>query len=243
MILTLTALELVLGIDNVIFISILSDKLPKKDRQLARRIGLLLAMGVRIALLFTITWIIGLKVDIVNIGSMGFSGRDLILLGGGLFLIYKTGIEIWHKIAAREPGERAVSDKQTFLSVIIQIILIDIVFSFDSILTAVGLVDDIVIMVIAVVLSMGVMLFFADAIANFVHRYPGIKMLALVFLIAIGIILVVEGLDVHVEKGYIYFAMVFSLLVELLNIRSRAVKAPKPNPIHAKSVRPRPDAD
>jgi len=221
---TLTALELVLGIDNIIFISILADKLPGKLRNRARTLGLLIALVARVCLLFSITYIMALHYDLFTIGSMGFSGRELILMGGGIFLIYKTSKEIWGKIIVKDAKPLNLRARESFSAVILQIVLIDIVFSFDSILTAVGLVTDVMVMIAAVIIAMGFMMVFSNNIAKFVNAYPGIKMLAMVFLVAIGGLLILESFNVEVEKSYIYFAMVFSLLVELLNIRSRAVK-------------------
>jgi len=221
--LTLTLLEIVLGIDNIIFISIVTNKLPGRQQGKARTIGLSLALGARVVLLFTISWIIGLKEDLFHIGSFGFSGRDLILLGGGIFLVYKTVQEIYHKVMAvpdhdpKMPGSAA----SKFNSIIWQIVLIDIVFSFDSILTAVGLVSNVYMMIFAVVIAMGIMLAFSANIAKFVNMNPTVKMLALVFLVAIGALLVLESLDVHVNKAYVYVAMAFSLSVELLNLQMR----------------------
>jgi len=227
-VLTLTALEIVLGIDNVIFISIIAEKLPASQRDKARKTGLILALFARIALLFSISYILELKDDLFNIGGIGISGRDLILVSGGLFLIYKTGKEIWEKITD-DNDEFSInsSGKESYNSIIFQIVLIDIVFSFDSILTAVGLVKEVYIMIAAVIISMVIMWFFSKAISDFVHKYPGIKMLALFFLVAIGVLLVVEGLEFHVEKSYVYFAMGFSLVVELLNIQARKAAAKK----------------
>jgi predicted tellurium resistance membrane protein TerC len=227
-VLTLSALEIVLGIDNIIFISIIAEKLPANQRDKARKTGLILALFARIVLLSSISFIIGMKDDLFKIGDIGVSGRDLILISGGIFLIYKTGKEIWEKISdSNHEFSVNSSGKETYGSIIFQIVLIDIVFSFDSILTAVGLVDDIRIMVAAVFLSMGVMWFFSGTIADFVAKYPGIKMLALFFLVAIGVLLVVEGFEFHVEKSYVYFAMGFSLVVELLNIQARKAAAKK----------------
>lgn len=227
-VLTLSALEIVLGIDNIIFISIIAEKLPANQRDKARKTGLILALFARIVLLSSISFIIGMKDDLFNIGEIGVSGRDLILISGGIFLIYKTGKEIWEKISdSNHEFSVKSSGKETYGSIIFQIVLIDIVFSFDSILTAVGLVDDIRIMIAAVILSMGVMWFFSGTIADFVAKYPGIKMLALFFLVAIGVLLVVEGFEFHVEKSYVYFAMGFSLIVELLNIQARKAAAKK----------------
>jgi predicted tellurium resistance membrane protein TerC len=220
--LTLTLLEIVLGIDNIIFISILAVKLPPEQQGKARTLGILLALVVRVALLFAITWIISLQQDLFTLFEMGFSGRDLILLGGGLFLIGKSTSEIHGKLQGAEHDElQSKKPTASFRSVVIQIVLIDIVFSFDSILTAVGLVQHIEIMIIAVIISLLVMLAFAKTISDFVDRNPSIKMLALSFLIMIGTLLVAEAFEYHVPKGYIYFSMAFSLSVEVLNMRFR----------------------
>ena len=225
--LTLTVLEIILGIDNVIFISILAGKLPKEQQKRARQIGLFLAMFVRSALLLSITWIMSLKADLFTVFGMGFSGRDLILLVGGLFLIAKTVTEIYEKTesAEAEGPNRKVTG---FVSAIVQIVLIDIVFSFDSILTAVGLSDQVIIMITAVVISIGIMMFLAGAISDFIERHPSIKILALSFLILIGVLLVAEGFGEHIDKGYVYFSMAFALGVEALNIRIRQKGGGKP---------------
>jgi predicted tellurium resistance membrane protein TerC len=230
--LTLTFMEIVLGIDNIIFISIVASRLPASEQGKARNIGLMLALVFRILLLLSITWIVGLKDPLFVLdlpwgeADFGVTGRDLILLAGGLFLIAKSTTEIHHKLEG-EVEEVGVKKKvQSLPQVIIQIILVDIVFSFDSILTAVGLVDNVVIMIIAVIISMGIMLAFAKYIADFVNKHPTIKMLALSFLIMIGFMLVLEALHQHVPKGYIYFAMFFSLLVEMLNMRLRKKTEP-----------------
>jgi predicted tellurium resistance membrane protein TerC len=222
-------MEIVLGIDNIIFISIVASELPASSQQRATRIGMLLALFVRVGLLFGITWIIGLTEPVLTLFDHGFSGRDLILLFGGLFLIAKTTSEIHEKLEGEEEEEhtgKKASD--AFAKVIFQIVLIDIVFSFDSILTAVGLVppDQIVIMILAVILSMIVMMLFAKNVSDFVNKHPSIKMLALSFLIMIGFLLVIDGFGVHVQKGYVYVAMAFSLIVELLNmqVRKKTVK-------------------
>lgn len=221
--LTLSALEIVLGIDNIIFISIVTNRLPGHQQGKARSIGLTLALVARVMLLFGISWIVGLKADLFQIGSMGFSGRDLILLAGGLFLVYKTLQEIVHKVRAlpdtdpKMPG----SGKAKYNSIIWQIVLIDIVFSFDSILTAVGLVSNVYMMIAAVVIAMGIMLAFSAPIAKFVNLNPTIKMLALVFLVVIGALLIAESMDLHINKAYVYVAMAFSLSVELLNLQMR----------------------
>lgn len=219
--LTLVVMEIVLGIDNIIFVSILADKLPKNQQAQARKIGLSLALLMRIGLLFSITWIISSTNDLFSIAGHGYSGRDLILLAGGLFLIAKSTSEIHGKIEGEEDHETTGGKRLTLRSAIIQIILLDIVFSFDSILTAIGLVDNVWIMIIAVIISMIVMLMSAKGISDFVNKHPTIKMLALSFLLMIGFMLVVEAFEVHVPKGYVYFAMAFSLLVELLNMRLR----------------------
>ena len=217
---TLTALELVLGIDNVIFISILVDKLPPHQRERARRIGLFLAMFMRIALLFLLSWIVGLTAPMFSVLEHPISGRDLILIAGGLFLIWKSTKEV-HQLLEGEEGEASNGVKARFGAVLFQIILIDLVFSLDSIITAVGMVDEVAIMVAAVVLSVGLMLCFASAIGRFVSAHPTIKMLALSFLFVIGTVLMADGFGHHVPKGYIYSALAFSLMVEWLNLRYR----------------------
>ncbi len=219
--LTLVVMEIVLGIDNIIFVSILAGKLPKHQQAKARKIGLTMALLIRIALLFGITWIIGSTRELFQIAGNGFSGRDLILLAGGLFLIAKSTSEMHAKILGEEEHTNPDRKKLTLRTAIIQIILLDIVFSFDSILTAVGLVNDVWIMIIAVIISMIVMLASARTVSDFVNKHPTIKMLALAFLLMIGLLLVVEAFDVHVPKGYVYFAMAFSLIVELLNMKMR----------------------
>ncbi len=223
--LTLTALELVLGIDNVIFISILVDKLPPERRELARRTGLFLAMFMRIGLLFVLSWLIGLTAPFFTALGQEISGRDLILIAGGLFLLYKSTVEI-HQLLEGEEGERSARVPATFAGVLTQIMLIDIVFSLDSIITAVGMVDQIAIMVAAVVVSVGLMMVFAAPLGRFVSARPTIKMLALAFLFMIGLVLIADGFDHHVPKGYVYFAMAFSVLVEMLNMRVRRKRAP-----------------
>jgi predicted tellurium resistance membrane protein TerC len=227
--LTLTVLEIVLGIDNIIFISIIADKLPESSRKSARLIGLSCALIVRIFLLFTITWIIGLKEDlfVIQIDSLeiytGISVRDLILFFGGLFLMAKSTSEIHAKMEEVENDGLVIKKKVSFFVVIIQIVLVDIVFSFDSILTAIGLVppEQVGIMISAVVISMGVMMLAVGKISDFVNQHPTIKMLALSFLIMIGMLLVGESVDFHIPKGYIYFAMAFAFSMEMLNIRLR----------------------
>ncbi len=222
--LTLTVLELVLGIDNVIFISILSGKLPPKDQAKARYIGLALALVMRVILLFSLTWVMGLTEPLFTVAGLGISGRDLILLVGGLFLIAKSTHEIHGSLEGAE-GESSKKIYAGFTSVIIQIMLLDIVFSLDSVITAVGMVSNIWIMIAAVVVSIIAMMLFAGPIGAFVQRHPTIKMLALAFLLLIGVTLIAEGLHQHISKGYIYFAMAFSVVVEALNMALRK-KAP-----------------
>jgi predicted tellurium resistance membrane protein TerC len=221
---TLTALEIVLGVDNIIFISVLCGRLPEHQRARARTIGLALAMLTRLALLFTLTWIMTLTAPLFEIPVLGklISGRDLILIGGGLFLLWKSVHEIHNALEGEEDDGRGAAVVAGFGAVIAQIAVIDIVFSLDSVITAVGMVDELAIMVIAIVLAVGVMLFSAGPIGEFVDRHPTIKMLALSFLILIGVALIGEGWDLHIPKGYIYFAMAFAVAVEMLNIRVRA---------------------
>ncbi|MGH8698889.1 MAG: TerC family protein, partial [Burkholderiales bacterium] len=221
---TLTALEVVLGIDNIIFISILVGRLPEAQRNRARRLGLALAMIMRIALLLSLAWIMTLTRPLFSVFGEEISGRDLILIGGGLFLLWKSVHEI-HNALEGEADQGATPVRATFASVLAQIAIIDIVFSLDSVITAVGMADHVAVMIIAIVLAVGVMMFAARPIGEFVDRHPTIKMLALSFLILVGFALVGEGLDFHVPKGYIYFAMAFSVGVELLNLRMRAAAA------------------
>jgi len=228
---TLTALELVLGIDNVIFISILVDKLPPAQRELARRLGLAMAMLMRIGLLLVLSWMVGLVAPLFTLLGQAISGRDLILIVGGLFLIWKSTSEI-HQSLEGEEGHASSAVRATFAAVIVQITLIDIVFSLDSIITAVGMVSRTEVMVTAVVLSVALMMLFAAPIGRFVSAHPTIKMLALSFLVVIGVVLIAEGFDHRVPKGYIYFAMAFSVCVELLNIRMRR-RANLPAHLHA----------
>jgi predicted tellurium resistance membrane protein TerC len=228
--LTLTALELVLGIDNIIFISILVDKLQEERREMARRIGLFLAMFMRIGLLFILSWIVGLTQPLFSLLQQDISGRDLILIGGGLFLLWKSTREI-HQLLEGEAGETSTAVHATFTAVILQIMVIDIVFSFDSIITAVGMVDDITIMITAVIVSVMLMMAFAGGIGRFVSAHPTVKMLALAFLFVIGVVLIADGFDHHVPKGYVYFAMAFSVCVEMLNIRMRK-RAARPVELH-----------
>lgn len=223
--LTLTALELVLGIDNVIFISILVDKLPAARRELSRRLGLFLAMFMRIALLFVLSWLVRLTEPLFAVLGDELSGRDLILIAGGLFLLYKSTGEI-HQLLEGERGERSARVPATLAGVLTQIILLDLVFSLDSIITAVGMVDELAVMVAAVVVSVALMMLFAGALGRFVSARPTIKMLALAFLFMIGLVLIADGFDHHVPKGYVYFAMAFSVLVEMLNMRLRRRQEP-----------------
>lgn len=229
--LTLTFLEVVLGIDNIIFISIVTGRLPEAQQPKARNIGLLLALAFRIALLLGITWIIGFTKPIFTVADFEVSGRDIILAIGGIFLLAKSTSEIHHKIEGEEESHQAAK-QETFLSIIIQIILLDIVFSFDSILTAVGLTDKVLLMIIAVVVSIIIMMIFAGKISEFINQHPTLQILALSFLILIGFMLFVDALHYHVPKGYIYFAVAFSLLVEVLNMRFR-----KNNPVKLRGQR------
>ncbi len=225
---TLTALEIVLGIDNIIFISVLVSRLPPEQRQRARMLGLGFAMGTRILLLFMLVWIMGLTQPLFSVLDFTVTGRDIILLGGGLFLLAKSTHEIHNNLegaAVSETGEKMVYTA-TFASVIMQIAIIDIVFSLDSVITAIGLVDHLSIMVIAIIIAVGVMMFSAKAIGDFVDEHPTIKILALSFLILIGFALMAEGMGLHIPKGYIYFAMAFSVAVEMINIRIRKKSAP-----------------
>ncbi|MDR6857455.1 hypothetical protein C7T35_33040 [Variovorax sp. WS11] len=230
---TLTALELVLGIDNIIFISILVDKLPAAKRDLARRLGLFMAMFMRVGLLLVLAWIVGLVAPLFSVAGEDISGRDLILILGGLFLIWKSTTEV-HQSLEGGHEETGGAAGATLLSVILQIMVVDLVFSLDSIITAVGMVDDVRVMIAAVVASVLLMMLFAAAIGRFVSDHPTIKMLALSFLVVVGVVLVAEGFDHHVPKGYVYFAMAFSLGVEALNIRMRAKAAKRValNPPH-----------
>ena len=235
---TLTALELVLGIDNIIFISILVDRLPPRERETARRIGLFLAMFMRVGLLLTLSWLVGLTAPIFTITGTQISGRDLILLLGGLFLVWKSTKEI-HQLTEGEEGHASDKVKSAFAAIIVQIIIIDMVFSLDSIITAVGMVDEVSVMIAAVIVSVGLMMLFARAIGEFVSSHPSIKMLALSFLLVVGVLLVAEGFDHKVPKGYIYFAMAFSVAVEMLNIRMRKKT---PHPSSCTSLTRNPDA-
>lgn len=222
---TLTFLEIVLGVDNVIFVSILSSKLPASQQALARRIGMLAAMGMRILLLLSIVWVIRLTALLFVLLGNPISGRDLILIGGGLFLLAKATTEIHERLEGEE-GHRTTQVRPSFAAVIVQIALLDIVFSLDSVITAVGMAGEISIMVTAVILAVGVMMFAAGSISSFVNSHPTIKVLALSFLLLIGLSLVGEGLGMHIPKAYIYFAMGFSVFVELINLRVRKAAAP-----------------
>lgn len=217
---TLTILEIVLGIDNIIFISILSGKLPAHQQKKARRVGLMLAMITRVLLLLSLSWIMSLSKELFSIFHKGFSGRDLVLLLGGLFLLYKATTEIHHKLEGEEEEEKKLK-APSYYGVLLQIMLLDIVFSLDSVITAVGMADHVIVMIIAVVLAVLIMLLAAESISQFVEKHPTVKMLALAFLVMIGVSLLIEGWGGHIDKGYIYFAMGFSILVEMLNLRSR----------------------
>jgi len=226
--LTLTVLELVLGIDNVIFISILSGKLPEKDQKKARLIGLALALIMRVILLLSLTWVMGLTTPLFWVWNQSVSGRDLIFLIGGLFLIAKATFEIHEKLESGEQttGANTTARSARFGAIIFQIIILDLVFSLDSVITAVGMASQLSVMVIAMMVAVGVMLLAAGSISDIVHRHPTLKILALSFLILIGVMLTVEGMGGHIGKGYIYFAMAFSLIVEMVNIRFRKVQKP-----------------
>ena len=222
--LTLTLLEIVLGIDNVVFISILVGKLPESQRERARKIGLGLAMIMRILLLLSLSWIIRLTAPLFTVVGQEISGRDLVLIVGGLFLLAKSTHEI-HAALEGEEGEKSRRVAPSFTAVLIQILLLDIVFSLDSVITAIGMVDEVAVMIAAVVVAVGFMLGFSGAISRFVHDHPTVKMLALSFLILIGMTLIGEGFDQHIPKGYVYFAMAFSVAVEMLNLRAKKKRA------------------
>lgn len=223
--LTLAALEIVLGIDNIVFIAIITNALPQAIQSKARRIGLLLAMGTRILLLLGITWVMGLTAPILTVLGHVVTGRDIVLLAGGLFLIAKSTFEIHEKIEAPHEGEQQARRVRGFAAAVTQIAILDIVFSLDSVITAVGMSGEIAVMVAAVMAAVLIMMLFADPVSHFVARHPTVQMLALSFLILIGVFLVAEGLGRHIDRGYIYFAMAFSLLVELLNMRARKADA------------------
>lgn len=217
---TLTMLEIVLGIDNIVFITILADNLPENQREKARQYGLVLALGTRILLLLSLNWLIGLTNPIVTAFGFHFSGKDLILLGGGLFLLGKSTLEIHDKLEGEEE-HATTKTKATFASVLVQIMLLDVVFSLDSVITAVGMANEIWVMITAVIISVGIMLVSLNGVSKFVSEHPTVKMLALSFLLLIGFSLVGEGFHQHINKGYIYFAMGFSVFVELINMRLR----------------------
>ena len=228
---TLTILEIVLGIDNIIFISILVGRLPKEQQAKGRLFGLALAMITRILLLLSITWVMRLEADLFTLMGQGISGRDLILLGGGLFLLYKSSQEIWQSLEGEEEEEHQAGGKDGLVSIILQIAVIDIVFSLDSVITAVGLVQNVPVMIAAIVIAVFVMMLSSGSISDFIDRHPSVKMLALSFLTVVGTVLIAEAFEVHVPKGYIYFAMAFSLGVEALNIRLRVLKQRRSEPV------------
>ena len=223
---TLTALEIVLGIDNVVFLSILSGKLPAKDQPSARKIGLSLAMLMRLVLLFSIGWVMKLTQPFMTVASHSVSGRDLILLIGGLFLVAKSTHEIHGRLEGDESQANIQGKKASFASIIVQIVILDIVFSLDSVITAVGMSNQIAIMVLAVIIAVGFMMAFSSVISDFVHRHPTVKMLALSFLMLIGVMLIADGFGHHIPKGYVYFAMAFSVFVEFLNLKAGAKTKP-----------------
>lgn len=228
--LTLTALEIVLGIDNIVFISILSGKLPEHQQRLARQGGLALALLSRILLLFSISWVVSLTTPLFTLFGLGISGRDLILIVGGFFLVGKATYEIHERLEGEE-GHGSAAAKASLVAVLIQIMLLDVVFSLDSVITAVGMVDELAIMVLAVIIAVGIMLVSAEPVSRFVNQHPTVKMLALAFLILIGTTLIVDGLHQHIPKGYIYSAMAFSVFVEMLNLLARRRAHPEP-PVH-----------
>jgi predicted tellurium resistance membrane protein TerC len=223
---TLSAMEIVLGIDNVVFIAILTARLPAARQAVARRAGMTLALAMRIGLLFALSWLMGLTRPLFSVAGQEFSGRDLILILGGLFLVFKATWEIYDKLEADHPAAPGAGSRAGFAWTLVQILLLDIVFSLDSVITAVGMANELPIMIAAMVIAMLVMLASMGAVAGFVERHPSVKILALSFLILIGVMLVAEGMGQHVSKGYIYFAMAFSLLVELLNMRYRRRGSP-----------------
>lgn len=224
--LTLTLLEIILGIDNVIFISILTNQVDEKNRAKARTLGLGLAMVLRIALLLSLAWIMGLTAELFRVFDQGISGRDILLILGGLFLLGKATREIHNSLEVSLENERILSKPMGMLSVLVQIALIDLVFSFDSVITAVGLVEQVPIIIAAIMVAILVMIFASGAISRYIEAHPTVKMLALAFLLLIGLTLLLEGLEIHVPKGYIYFSMLFAFLVEMLNLRGRPPSAP-----------------
>ncbi|WP_028115338.1 TerC family protein [Ferrimonas senticii] len=221
---TLTSLEIVLGIDNIIFISILVGRLPAHQRDFARRVGLGLAMLTRLALLFSLSWVMGLTDPLFTVMEQAISGRDIILIGGGLFLLAKATHEIHNSLEGEEEAQTGATGAANLGMILVQIAILDVVFSLDSVITAVGLADQLMVMAIAIIIAVGVMLFSAKAIGEFVDSHPTVKMLALSFLVLVGMTLIAEGFDVHIPKGYVYFAMAFSVVVELLNLRLRKGK-------------------
>lgn len=229
--LTLIALEVVLGLDNIIFISIIAARLPVDQQKKARRLGILLAMVLRLALLAVIAWILKLEGELFNVFNISISGKDLILIVGGIFLLYKSSTEIYHKMEGEEGDTTKAIKATSFGSVLFQILLLDLVFSIDSIITAVGMVEELWMMYTAVIVTVGIMLFAAEPIAKFVNKHPAFKMLALSFLLLIGMSLVAEGLDFHIPKGYIYFSMAFSLFVNVIQIKMKGTAS---QPVHTR---------
>jgi predicted tellurium resistance membrane protein TerC len=227
---TLTALEVVLGIDNIVFIAILADRLPERQRKLAYRLGLGGAMLTRIALLLAISWVMGLTAPLVTLVGQEFSGRDIVLLVGGLFLIGKSAHEIFQNVEGHPGREGPVGGGSGLLLTVLQIMILDIVFSLDSVITAVGMVRQVPIMVTAIVIAIGIMMLFAQRIGDFINRNPTMKILALAFLLLIGVLLTAEAFNQHIDKGYIYFAMGFAVLIEMLNMRQRKKNPPSPQP-------------
>jgi len=228
---TLTALEIVLGIDNIIFISILVGRLPTAQQPKARFFGLALAMGTRILLLLSITWVMRLTNDLFTVFEQGISGRDLILFFGGLFLLFKSTAEIYHGLEGADEAQQKGGKVYGFMGIIVQIAIIDIIFSLDSVITAVGLVQNVPVMIAAIVISVGVMMLASGTISAYIDKHPSLKMLALAFLIVVGTVLIAEAFAVHVPKGYVYFAMAFSLAVEAINIRMRTGQAKQSEPV------------
>ena len=237
---TLSAMEIVLGIDNIVFLAIMVAKLPAHQQKPARSVGLLLALAMRVGLLLTITWVMGLTEPLFTVFSKSFSGRDLILLGGGLFLIAKSTHEMFEKLEVAEKDQVKKPGRGAFTMVLLQIIVLDLVFSLDSVITAIGMAQDLIIMIVAMVIAMMVMLIFAGRIGAFVNRHPSMKILALSFLLLIGVMLVGESMGQHIAKGYIYFAMAFALAVELINMKLRVRQ--KPVQLHGPHVEQKPEA-